>query len=346
MSATLSTIVNFFRPLWAKVLLGLLLLAILIAVGYYVRQFIATDTLLKKLPGDNVSITFTEQGFADRFMSSGLGFVQESAVTVGDVTILETVPSPVTDGERVVLAVKKDVPGTLLGILKADGAFETIFSDPSMKTDLTVTESGTAVYSVLSGPVFFAEDFTPGPVSDEAPLLEYPEEVGTADGPVDFGVPIAEDVPQHEGALFAVNLTGTREKKSLGEGRSPRLADDGVLIAVTSEGIVRINVESGMRTKVVSYISGDAAGSGISRDGKLAALYRENNNIIDVYRLVGIENAYLGSLFVSGPVFGIALVDEQHIFVRNGKDRISLYHLPLDVNSIQPPDAHLRLITP
>jgi|CXWL01.1.fsa_nt_gi hypothetical protein len=328
------------RPLWLSISFTVVGLLAVLAVLFFVQQYFSSKNLSAKLPQDTSSIQFTDAGVAERFHLSGFSLLAEMRMRVAGATVLESQPSSV-EGEKIVLVMQPDVPGTTLGVVYANGNFEPLVADGTFKTDLVVTRSGVAVYSVASSPVIWESAVDASVEEEEATA---PDEVGTADGPVNLGLtptPITSG-----GTLFALDVSKDKTPRSLGAGKNPRLLEDGTLIAITPDGVEKINATTGSHQLLLAYTAGDAVGSTISADGTVALLRSEGNSVSDAYAIANGKATAIGSIVSLVPTFGASFADSSHIFLRTGRSSVALYLLPEDTAALKPPTAHLSIIAP
>ena len=117
-------------------------------------------------------------------------------------------------------------------------------------------------------------------------------------------------------------------KKNLGAGRSPRFAIDGSIVALTHQGVIRIDSLTGKRTPVIERSGADKIGA-ISDDGLVALLPGALTGMLDFFRLdrpALPATSYLGSISVSA-VTDIAFVGDDFVVVRSG-DTFTVYAVP------------------
>ncbi|MBY0538822.1 hypothetical protein K2P56_00110 [Patescibacteria group bacterium] len=335
---------SLFRMAWVKILLALVVAVILGVIAYYGYQYSLRSNLSEKLPETGSTVMFSDQGIAERFAMTQFSFTQIPPERVGDTVILESKPSPTVTGEEIVLMQKDGVPGIMLGT-KNKSEISVLLDDGTNKSDLLVTPEGIAVFAVSARPALLPEDPKPEDTSLPVDTSESEvEEVGSADGPVVLSAFVAPPVTS-AGGLFAFNLQ-SKKTVPLGAGKSPRLSELGGVLAVSPEGVVEVNPFTGERVIVVQYRGGDAAGSALSNDGSIAALRRDNSSTVEFFRISGMRGVYLGQIFSSSPMYGTAILGEEHIFVRTGKDTVALYALSDDPSAVQPNFAQLGLLLP
>lgn len=329
---------TFTWPKGAVLLLGVIVLVVLVFVF---QQSISGGSLKRQLAGKGEDIIFTELGKAEKYSNQPPELVQIKPIHVGAYDVLESHPSPFSEQEKIVLATNSENAETVLGILKSDNSMQVLVTSTLLKTDLAVTGEGVAVFAEHVRPVAMVTH------PDEADDSEIVGE-GSAEGPVDSGVSFnTKSYPQGSGRtlLYAVDLKSAQPTViPLGPGAHPRVVGEESIIAITPEGISRINVRTSDRLTVVSRLGENGLGSGLSSDGSLAALRAEGNEIVTLYKIVGDESTTLGMLYTPGPVSGVALVDENHIFVRNTVNDVTFYSGPKSAYEVSPPVAHLKLL--
>lgn len=329
------------RSPFIRIISTVLVLALVAGAAYFAYRYMAAAEVLDELPPDGNSVSFVDTGLTERFVFSNFALLAEPTVRMGDAVILESVASPVS-GEKVVIAALPNEPGTVLGIIHANGNLEPVVVDGTEKVDLHVLSDGTAVYGVLYDIVVWPDTLAALDDNDDGVVEE-----GYAEGPV---AAVAEAVPQApsygSGMLYAFNIATRGEARSLGEGRSPRVTADGALVAITPVGLVRINPENGARTILAGYRNGDSVGATISANGSIALLHSEGNAVADVFTISGAGATPAGSIVSLDPFYGSAFIDDAHILLRTGKDRAALYRLPTDTASLKPPTVSLSIISP
>lgn len=335
---------SLFRVAWFKIVIAAIVAVLLGVIAFYGYQYYLQKNLSEKLPESGSTVMFSDRGMAETFSMTQFSFTQVPPEKVGDILILESKQSPMDADEQIILAQKEGGFGVMLAKRK-DAGIEVLLDDGTNKSDLLVTPEGVAVFAVATQPAFLPDDIeVPG---EEEDLNESDEvEEGSATGPVVISVPRTEPVAATAvGGLFAFDLK-SEKTISLGAGKSPRLSELGSVVAIAPEGVVDIDAVSGARFTVVQYRGGDAAGSALSEDGSIAALRREGSSTVEFFRVSGMRGIYLGQIFSVSPMYGTAILGEEHIFVRTGKDTVALYALSDDPTTVQPNFAELGLLLP
>lgn len=329
---------------WVKLLLaciGAVVIGFLAYVGY---QYAIGKNLSEKLPTAGEKVVFSDRGMAETYEMTEFSFTEIPPEVVAGMTLLESKSVPTGKGQSVVIAKKPETTSMLLGLRTGD-EIASLLDDGTNKSDLVVTQEGIAVFAVAARPTFFPEDVAS--VSNDDADSNEPDEEGSAMGPV--VIPITKATPAESstslGGLYAFDLE-TKKVLFLGSGKSPRLSPSGSILAIGTEGVVDIDPITGSRIVVISYRDGDAPGSSLSSDGSIAALRRDGSATVEFFRVTDSRGVYLGQIFSSSPMYGTAVLSEEHIFVRTGKDTVSLYALTDDSTTVQPRFAELGLLLP
>lgn len=320
-----------------------LVLIALVVVAYIGYQAFAVGHLSRQLPEGSTSISFSDTGVLETFLLSDFSLLAQPRIRVGDAIILESQDLP-TAGEKAVLATVPNTYGTVLGVVHGNGNFEPKLSDGTMKTDLRVVGANRVVYTVSSRPVVWEDSTALVLVDDEANVIE-----GSATGPVDTGVDytgIADRKSIPGGMLYSFDLTSDTVPQNLGTGKSPRVTTSGFLVALSPEGIVRIDATTAARKVMLAFEGGDAVGSTISSDGTVALLHSEGNSISSAYALTKDTATLIGSIVSLVPTYGATFADDTHIFLRTDRKSVALYLIPDDIAALKPPTAHLSIIAP
>lgn len=335
---------SLFRMAWFKILLACVGAVVIGILAFYGYQYYLGKTLSEKLPEAGSTVMFSDRGTAETFSMTQFSFTQVPPERVGDMLILESKQSPGVEGEYIVLAQKEGVSGTMLA-KKSTNGLEILLDDGTNKSDLLVTPEGVAVYAVTTAPTYLPEDIA-APTSQDEPAESAEEEIGSADGPVVLSAQASGMASAGTlGGLFAFNLQN-KKLNALGAGKSPRLSEAGSVLAIGPEGVVEVEALSGSRYVVVQYRGGDATGSALSDNGSIAALRRDGSSTVEFFRVSGSRGVYLGQIFSASPMYGTAILGEEHIFVRTGKGTVALYALSDDPSAVQPNFAELGLLLP
>lgn len=335
---------SLFRMAWVKMLLALIVAVVLGVIAYYGYQYYLGQNLSEKLPETGSTVMFSDQGIAETFAMTQFSFTQVPPERIGDTVILESKPSPTETGVDIVLIQKDGARGVVLAKKSAQG-IEVLLDDGTNKSDLVVTPEDIAVFAVSTRPALLPAKPEPEDPSQPVDTSESEEEViGSADGPVVIEIPSAPPATS-AGGLFAFGLQN-KKLTSLGLGKSPRLSDIGSVVAVGPEGVVDVNPFTGLRSTIVQYRGGDAPGSALSNNGSIAALRRDGSSTVEFFRIANMRGIYLGQIFSVSPMYGTAILGEEHIFVRTGKDTVALYALSDDPSAVQPNFAELGLLMP
>jgi hypothetical protein len=318
------------RPLtW--ILVGV---AVLLVIGFLIYESVVSNQLKQSLPQDSGPIVFTETGQAETFNLEKSALFAASPQKIGEYTVLESAVGP--GGEKVVLADKPDTAGTILGIVK-DGAVTPLVSNGSPKADLKILPQGIVVYVVYSRGIVWAASvpqITPEMTAPAPGDIE-----GHATGPIDDGIPFktpGNAAPAGSVELFAVDLAHSGAPRSLGFGKNPRIRTDGSLVALTPDGVARVDATTGAHTVIVPRIHGDGLGSTLSDDGAVALFRSDGSLVADVYAVGEKDGAYAGTIVSSGNVFGAAFSGESHIFIRTALNRASLFVVQAKAAAAQP----------
>jgi len=319
------------RRFWLTIVSIIIVLG-LVFVGFKLFLF---QKALSSLPASDTPVVFVEGGVAHAYRIDD-GALVRSVVDLGDgIMVLESVPSPVDAEESIVLASVPGRVGTVAAVRHANNDLTLLVAGDTNKADLSVRSDGVVVFSTT---LASEESETTGTPVDEVSDDNGVEEEGFATGPV-AGAPVA--LPSAMPQLVSVNLH-TSAIKSLGQGYSPRLASDGSVTALASEGVVRIDPVTHMRSVILAYQSPVGAQGRISPSGKTVALPGGNGSI-EFYDLTGAPH-YTGYLETEGGITQAALVDDEHLFVRVGTGIAHYYNLPTDDLPIATPIAILSII--
>ena len=313
-------------------ILALLVVIVLVFIGFKYASF---QGVAGQLPASDVPVVFIEQGVAEQYFVLNHQLVRAASEPFENgVVLVERAESPVNSEEEVVLASVPGVPGIAAAIRTSDEAIRLLVAGDTNKSDLLVREDGIAIFTSVAAPLPLAEGEAPSDPNAEENTVE---ETGYATGPVDFGA--VETMPFPE--LVAVNIR-TSQITSLGQGYSPRLQDDGSVLAITPEGVMRIDPVSLARTVVVSY-AGDANRRGaLSPSGMTAALPGAGATL-EFYHL-GADAAYLGFLEQGAGSMRVSFPDDEHVFVRASRTVARYYNLPTEEVPVATPLASVSII--
>lgn len=305
----------------ALILLGVV---VLIIIGYVGYQLFLFSKVSKFLPAEGTVVSVVERGLVVPYMMKGNALVAQPPNVRPDGSIVfEEKDSPLVDGEKVALVSNPGVTGVALGIVHTDRTFTPLLTGVTNKADLLVTKEGIAVVSTHA--FIDVEPSGEAPQKEGEPL-NAPDEQGSATGPVSLpGVRYDLTKPEYE--LVAVNIkTGTIT--SLGDGRSPRLTQDGTVLALSHEGVVRINPASGKRAFVLERADADSMRGNISASANIIAVGSKRNVAVDLYRYVDGGVEYIGTLNWPTLIASLTFVDDTKFFIRSGTKVARLFTLP------------------
>lgn len=307
---------NNARPVLIGIAVGIV---VLIALGALLT-FVNTAEV-REHAGSGHVISFLGAGEDGVFVLEGAdALVPAPLEEVGGVRVLESVPYPRNPEVRVVLASVPAQEGVALGLIEG-GVFQSLLADGTEKYALSVTQDGNAIYGVGDfAPVFTLPQTVPDTGTDST------EELSTVSGAPKDAVQETPDT-ENEDAIISYNLSaGTI--KNLGSGTVPRLIGGSAIVALASEGVVRIDPVDGTRTVILPHRAMDTAGSSISPDGMTLILKASTGALIDVFTLRTPEPRRLGVIAPGVNVQGVAFTDNEHVMLRFDEGRAALYEVP------------------
>lgn len=308
---------------------------VILALAYFAQKLFSYQSVIDALPDEGSTVTFVEQGMPERYVFAENILTRSiDAPLANGVVIHERVSSPVTSGEEVVLASVPDGQGLFFGTLATDGVLTLLVSGDTNKADLSVSTDGIAVFS--ASPSILLEEV---PVSapqedDDDGIDETYTATEPAPAPAEIA-PVGSDFPQ----LIAVNLT-TKAITPLGLGYSPRLLQDGTIVAIAPEGVVKIDPRTKAREVILAHSVSELGGN-ISPSGMTAALPGPNATL-EFYALSGTPT-YLGFLERDGGALQAAFLEDKYVFVRTGFQLARYYKVPTEELPIAAPVAILAI---
>lgn len=323
----------------SKYILIAVVVLVLAVAGFFGFKFFQYQKAIGVLPNEQSPIVFYENG------SSGQYWVRERVLTktvdttrADGVSIYETVQSPLNIEEKIVLGTIPELEeGMFLGLARPDETILLLLTGGTNKAELAVRKDGLIV--VVTS--------TPPPPSEPSLGVEgeestVPEEHGFVENPVDDVAFIPVSVRTNYPELLAIEID-TGKITSLGAGRNPRFTEDGSVIAVAPNGVVKINPETGERTLVIQNDAAAIYGA-ISKNGLVAVLPMPDNTLA-FYNLSDLTlptQTGVLDLNEQGP-FPIAFSDDEHFFMRTGVDVAWFYNIPTPELPVATPVAVMSI---
>lgn len=279
------------------VAIALVAVAAVAALGYGVYQAVLFNSIVEEIPAE-IRVGF-DVGRVEYFeLQDGL-FVPSPGAYRSDGKILHEAV-PLSSGGMLAIFSAPGKSEHTVSIVSADGVLTPVYQSDRQLAELSVS-GPYAVFSILAAP---SESIaTPDSSANEAENDVVEE--GRAAGPVDVQsfVGVASDAPATRIALVA--MTGSDPTvEILGDGEHARFHPDGSIIALSSEGIIRVSIISGARSVVFPYPYDDGA---ISADGRYVAL-RSTDMRFDVYD-VSARPLHIGSVTSDVGIASVSFVD-------------------------------------
>lgn len=310
---------------------------VLLVAAYFIYKALIFGIVSQDLPKEGDVIAFYEDGVSRRYTPEDNVLVRMAGEPRADgIAIYEQVDSPTNPAEKIVLAGVPDTDGLTAGVIQADGTFAPLVAGDTDKAGLIVTPDGLAIFGAT--PAVPSSLATGLYTQSEGETDESLEETGSTEIPVYLD---ESQVPATAASkLIAVDVT-TGTITLFGQGRSPRLVEDGSIIALAPEGVVRINAKTGTRSVLLPAAGADANLSALSPSGKTAALVSGDGMRMDFFT-INESFAPLGFLEMR-PVLGTAFLDDRRILFHTAEDAAQVFKVPTEKLQIATPVAILPL---
>ena len=330
---------------WPKLVRYAAIAVAAVVVVFFLYQLYIYMRGVSVIPKSGTAVVFVERGIPEKYAVSAVKLKKTELETLADGSkIYESVPSPLKAGERLVLATTPVVGGMVFGVVDSGGALTILVSGETNKSDLSVRPDGIAVFASRKI-TEEAEKYEELPQNNDDDVAQGTEGKGSASGPVNLGVPFAIKPEVSISALLAVHLDSGRIV-ALGPGRSPRLLEDGSVLALALDGIVVVNPESTARMMVLVRQGADGYRGGISPSGAVVAIESSEAGGMDFYSF-SKKQPYsivsLGSLTYGGPVSSVAFADDGKFFLKTGANVARLFNVPTEKVGTAVPLAVMEL---
>ncbi|MBY0111065.1 hypothetical protein K2Y00_03650 [Patescibacteria group bacterium] len=324
------------------IVLTVLIIIILGVLGYLGLMFFGYQRAENALPEQGSEILFVDRGVGERYVMEGKALVLAMPEPLPDgIVVHESVPSPLVAGESVILATAPGVPGMIAGIAHTDGDVTLLAAGGTSKSNLLVREDGRAIF--VTNPSVVIEEASAGEEGAEDTV----EETGSASEPSSPAL-AAQAPASTPSQLISVHI-GTGTITALGVGHGPRLLADGSILALSKQGVVKINPVTGDRSLILPYESTDTPAGGISPSGTVVALSGADVGQLEFYRINPSGAAapvHLGFVEFEGDITRVAFTDDEHLFLRTNVQVARLYQIPTESLPVATPLAILLVAQP
>jgi hypothetical protein len=312
--------------------------AVLLSAGALVAvcalgAFLFASFTRDDMPEDGVLVRFSADGASEWYEIRGGSLMPlQYPVASGDassVSVIESAAAP--DGGVYVIGRSIPSEASVFGIIGRDGSFSLLRGGETLKSGLVSGPGGTAVFSETLPPPreppaedSFAsdeDDTEEAETPPEGTLLTYRRGVDPAPASEPVATPAKRTLMLYDPASETAFLP-------IGEGREPRFLQDGSLIALAPEGVVRIP-RTGARIVLLPLSATGAPGSALSPDGRLLAV--NDSGRVGFYALQSSDEAATFSFIGIAPSVGElrdgSFTDEGQ-YVALSAENAALYRLP------------------
>ncbi len=243
----------------------------------------------------------------------------------GSLVVLEQKPAPVS-GQIMVLARSGSDTNITAGITGVDLPFMPVATS-------TADKSGLAVYGNVA--VF----------SETAPLQEATSSIVMIEGKeVEIrNAPSSPEVLTH--TLYTLTLDKKVSPRSLGNGRAAHFLENGSLIALASEGLVRIDTQTLKREVLLARGGADAAGSAISDEGAAVVFYDAVRKTLTFYARESTDPLKYSLRGVAAGVDALdtAFIGTSELLVLSPNNTAFIYPIPASTEEIVKVKARLSV---
>ncbi len=319
--------------------IAIIVLLVIGALGYYGYTLFLFNSVAAKIPQEGTTVGFLKAGVTETYVMKNKVLVHELNALGDGVIIKESVQSPLSATDKIVLATAPGYNGIIAGVLGADNVLHLLMTGGTNKAGLVARKDGVIVFA--ASPVITVASAESSGTNDAAVSSE-PEEHGSADGPVVLGTTTQKASKVANGPmLYSVNIK-TKKILPLGEGRNPRLISDGSILALAPEGVVRIDPVARTRVLVLKSQGGNPEFGDLSPTGTKVALPGDGASF-EFFTLSGSEPQHIGFIDPKGRPTRLTFLNEERFFIDVDDVTVRLYDLPTEKVQTASPVALLAL---